>query len=58
MAIQKYEQFVNEGIGRNTPWKNLKNQMYLGSDSFVNDMQKKLSMIKNVSISLIPIICL
>lgn len=42
MAIQKYEQFVNEEIGRNTPWKNLKNQMYLGSDSFVNDMQKKI----------------
>lgn len=42
IAILKYQQFVNEGVGNNAPWHNLKNQIYLGSENFVAEMQKKI----------------
>jgi hypothetical protein len=42
IAIEKYQQFVSEGIRANAPWDNLKNQIYLGSEDFVDEMQKKV----------------
>ena len=41
-AILQYKQFVEEGRLEN-PWNDLKNQLYLGSDSFVEKMMKHIS---------------
>jgi len=41
-AQQRYREFVQEGKGQPSPWQQLKNQIYLGDDDFVNDMQSKL----------------
>ena len=43
VAQQRYRDFVQAGKGRSSPWQQLKNQIYLGSDDFVNDMQRKLN---------------
>lgn len=42
IAIEKYQQFVYEGMQVNAPWDNLKNQIYLGSVNFVDEIQKKV----------------
>jgi REP element-mobilizing transposase RayT len=42
-ACVRYCQFVEQGMGQSSPWEQLKNQIYLGSDAFVDDMQCKLS---------------
>jgi REP-associated tyrosine transposase len=41
-ARRKYEEFVGEGTGAETIWKDLKGQIYLGDDDFVEQMQKKV----------------
>jgi hypothetical protein len=41
-ARKKYQQFVEEGMGVDTIWKNLRGQIYLGDDGFVEQMQEKL----------------
>ena len=41
-AQKHYKKFVAEGGGLPSPFKDLKNQIYLGSDQFVEDMQCKL----------------
>jgi putative transposase len=41
-ARRKYSEFVQEGIGRNELWSNLRQQIYLGDEKFVNRMQEKL----------------
>jgi REP element-mobilizing transposase RayT len=41
-AQEKYMNFVQEGKGQPSPWESLKNQIYLGSDEFVDDMQCKI----------------
>lgn len=41
-AQQRYREFVQEGKGQPSPWQQLKNQIYLGDDDFVNAMQSKL----------------
>ena len=41
-AQQRYRDFVQQGKGQPSPWQKLKNQIYLGDDEFVNDMQCKL----------------
>jgi REP-associated tyrosine transposase len=41
-ARRKYQQFVEEGIGGERIWKNLKGQIYLGDDHFVEQMRGKL----------------
>lgn len=38
-AIKKYQAFVEDGLMVGSPWKNLKKQIYLGSDFFVNSAQ-------------------
>lgn len=42
-AIEAYRKFVSEGKGQPRPWDKLKNQIFLGDDSFVEDMQCKIS---------------
>ena len=42
-ACERYRKFVEGGDGQPSPWESLKNQVYLGSDQFVDDM---LSMIQ------------
>ena len=42
VAQQRYRDFVKQGKKQPSPWQQLKNQIYLGDDDFVNDMQRKL----------------
>ncbi len=39
-AINHYINFVREGVGLPTIWNNLKNQVFLASDCFINKKQK------------------
>ena len=39
LAQQRYEQFVSEGIKVDSPWTNLKGQLFLGDEQFVTRMQ-------------------
>lgn len=41
-AQDKYRDFVRAGKGQPSPWELLKNQIYLGSDEFVEEMQCKV----------------
>jgi REP element-mobilizing transposase RayT len=41
-AQEKYRRFVEAGKNQPAPWEKLKNQIYLGDDEFVEDMQCKL----------------
>lgn len=43
VAQQRYRTFVQQGKGQLSPWQKLKNQIYLGDDGFVDDMQSKLN---------------
>ena len=38
-AVKKYIQFVSEGKGQPSPWELLRNQVYLGSEKFIEEMQ-------------------
>ncbi len=42
LAQQRYAQFVVEGIKATSPWANLKGQVFLGDEQFVNRMQKHI----------------
>lgn len=42
LAQQRYAQFVVEGIKADSPWVNLKGQVFLGDEQFVNRMQAKI----------------
>ena len=42
LAQQRYAQFVSEGIRADSPWQNLKGQVFLGDDRFVQQMQAKI----------------
>ena len=41
-AIAGYAQFVVEGKGQPSPWEHLKNQVFLGSDTFVESMRRQV----------------
>ena len=41
-AQQQYRTFVQQGKNQPSPWESLKNQIYLGNDDFVQDMQSKI----------------
>ncbi len=47
-AIKNYIQFVADGMQQSSPWLELKNQIYLGSDDFVDNVQMNISK-KNLS---------
>ncbi|MDJ0806573.1 MAG: transposase [Gammaproteobacteria bacterium] len=42
-CIAKYKNFVREGIGLPPIWDNLRNQIFIGSDDFVEKMQKHVN---------------
>jgi REP element-mobilizing transposase RayT len=41
-AVANYARFVAEGKGQPAPWEQLKNQVFLGSDSFVESLRRQL----------------
>lgn len=41
-AVRHYVAFVAEGMGKASPWKQLKNQVYLGSERFIEKMERKI----------------
>jgi REP element-mobilizing transposase RayT len=41
-AVEHYARFVAEGKGQSAPWEQLENQVFLGSDSFVESMRRTL----------------
>ena len=41
-AVAGFRRFVADGIGAASPWQALKNQIYLGSDQFVESMQARI----------------
>ena len=41
-AVQLYSKFVSQGRSHPSPWKALKNQIFLGSDDFVEAMQSHI----------------
>ncbi|BFM10183.1 hypothetical protein R50072_03360 [Simiduia litorea] len=41
-AVEGYRAFVADGKDQPSPWQRLKNQVFLGSDSFVEDTQCKM----------------
>lgn len=38
-----YQRFVEEGIGKNSPWVELRGQIYLGGEDFLERMQRRLA---------------
>ena len=38
-AIKRYRKFVREGKGQPSPWSQLRNQVYLGSEAFIDKIQ-------------------
>ncbi len=51
-AIERYRKFVTEGNKQPKPWEQLKNQIYLGNDTFVDKMQSMID--KDADLSEIP----
>ncbi len=48
-AVKGYKQFVREGKGQPGPWESLRNQVYLGSEAFVERMAAKLESTEKLS---------
>ena len=51
-AQARYREFVTQGKGQASPWDQLKNQIYLGTDAFVGRLQ--LAIDKDADLSEIP----
>ena len=47
-AIEHYIRFVADGIGQPSPWEQLKHQVFLGSDTFIDAMRSKVSFSKDL----------
>jgi putative transposase len=48
-AIEGYKKFVSDGRGNTSPWSLLRNQVYLGSEGFVDKMQSLIDGDKDLS---------
>ena len=48
-AQTAYRRFVAEGKNQPSPWQELKNQIYLGSEAFVDEMQRKVHADRRIS---------
>ena len=48
-AVAGYRAFVAAGKGQPSPWTKLKNQIYLGSDKFVEKLQRKIEAAQDLS---------
>jgi putative transposase len=42
IAVDGYERFVEQGVGNESPWRDVRGQIYLGSERFVEEMQEKI----------------
>ena len=42
-AVLAYRRFVAQGVNKESPWVDLKNQIYLGDDGFVEAMQRRIA---------------
>ena len=42
LAVKNYFQFVADGVGQPSPWRELKNQIYLGSEQFIDEVQAQI----------------
>ena len=49
LASQRYREFVSQGKNQPKPWGALKNQIFLGDDDFVDEMQCKILPDKDLS---------
>ena len=49
VAVKQYRAFVSAGRNQSKPWEELKNQIFLGDDAFVDEMQSKISPETNLS---------
>ena len=49
VAIESYKRFVSEGKDQPSPWKELRNQVYLGDADFVNQLQESIEGDKELS---------
>lgn len=47
--MKRYREFVAAGKDQPAPWEQLKNQMFLGADAFVEKMQAQLDAGKDLS---------
>ena len=41
--VERYSEFVQQGVRSSSVWENLRGQVYLGSDEFVEAMQNRLA---------------
>ena len=48
-AQQKYQEFVAEGKGQPAPWEQLRNQVFLGTEQFVEDLKQKIEANRDLS---------
>ncbi len=48
-AIESYKRFIAEGKHHPSPWENLRNQVYLGSEQFVDEMQKHIDIAEHLT---------
>jgi len=48
-AQEKYQQFVSEGKNQPSPWEQLQNQVFLGSEAFISDLHYKIGRDKDLS---------
>lgn len=48
-AMQQYRVFVTQGRNQPKPWEELKNQIYLGDEQFIEEMQSKILPDKDLS---------
>jgi REP element-mobilizing transposase RayT len=51
-AITRYIEFVDNGDDQSAPWEHLKNQIYLGSDAYVEEQQARVA--PDVDLSEVP----
>ena len=49
VARQRYQRFVQDGISQPSPWKELKGQVLLGSEAFVEKMRPQLNATERVT---------
>jgi putative transposase len=49
VAQKRYREFVAQGKGQPSPWQRLKNQIYLGTDAFVDRLQRKIAVDADLS---------
>jgi hypothetical protein len=48
-GVAHYRRVVAEGIGRAGPWEQLKHQVFLGSEAFVDDLRRRLPKDRDLS---------